>query len=132
MKSRFVYLLVLMVVISSAGIAQAGELVKTFKGNGTAETAEFEVKAPWLLDWVVNGDYPQMMAIEVSLIDAKTGTHSGYILKTKQVGNGVRLFDEGGIYRLRIDSALTRWNFKIEQLTREEAALYTPVEKESM
>jgi hypothetical protein len=132
MKKRFIYCLFPILALLATGGLQAGDLVKKFTGYGNAETEEFEVEAPWLLDWVVNGDYPQMLAIEVSLIDARTGTHAGYVLKTKAVGNGVRLFDTGGRYRLKIDSAMTRWNFKIEQLTREEAALYTPVEKEGM
>lgn len=132
MNNRLICLLVLVIAYSCSGAAQAGEVVDRFSGSGSGETAEFEVEAPWLLDWMVNGDYPQMLAIEVSLIDAKTGTHAGYVLKTKSIGNGVRLFDQGGRYRLKIDSAMSRWNFKIEQLSREEAALYTPVVKDSM
>jgi hypothetical protein len=132
MNNRLICLLVMAITISFVGATKAGEVVERFNGHGSGETAEFEVEAPWLLDWMVNGDYPQMLAIEVSLIDAKSGTHAGYVLKTKSVGNGVRLFDQGGRYRLKIDSAMTRWNFKIEQLSREEAALYTPVEKDSM
>jgi hypothetical protein len=132
MKNRTIHPLMLMFALLATGGVQASEVIKKFSGYGTAETAEFEVKAPWILDWVVNGDYPQMLAIEVSLIDAQTGTHAGYVLKTKAAGDGVRLFETGGRYRLKIDSAMTRWNFKIEQLTREEAALYTPVEKQDM
>ena len=132
MNYRNIQLTAAMLLTLFCACAQAGEIVEQFSGYGSTETAEFEVNSPWILDWVVNGDYPQMLAIEVSLIDARTGVHSGYVLKTKEVGNGVRLFDQGGRYRLRIDSAMTRWNFKIEQLTREEAALYTPVVKESM
>jgi len=132
MKYRFFKFCIVTLLIVIGARVEAAELVKQFSGYGTTETADFEVNAPWIIDWVVNGDYPQMLAIEVSLIDARTGVHSGYVLKTKQAGDGVRLFDQGGRYRLRIDSAMTRWNFKIEQLTREEAALYTPVEKENM
>ncbi len=110
----------------------AGEVIERFSGYGSGETAEFEVEAPWIIDWVVNGDYPQMMAIEVALINAASGQHEGFVLKTKEVGNGVRMFEQSGRFRLRVDSAMSRWNFKIEQLTPEEAALYTPVVKEKM
>jgi len=109
--------------------ASSAELVGKFTGNGSGETAEFEVQAPWLLDWRVNGDYPQMLGIEVSLVDAKTGTHAGYVLKTKHRGNGVRLFHEGGRYRLKVDATLAEWILKVEQLSREEAEQYTPREK---
>ena len=47
--------------------ASSAELIGKFTGSGSGETAEFEVQAPWLLDWRVNSDYPQMLGIEVSL-----------------------------------------------------------------
>jgi len=109
--------------------ALSAELVQKFTGSNSTETAEFEVQAPWLLDWIVNGDYPQMLAIEVSLIDAVTGTHEGYVLKTKFAGDGVRLFNQSGRFRLRVDATLTDWVLKVEQLTRAEAEQYTPVKK---
>ena len=105
---------------------QGKELVRKFTGSRSTETAEFEVQAPWLLDWLVNGDYPQMLAVEVSLIDARTGQHAGYVLKTKYKGNGVRLFEEGGRYRMKVDATMANWILKVEQLSREEAEQYTP------
>jgi hypothetical protein len=112
--------------------ATSAELIGKFTGSGSGETAEFEVEAPWLLDWRVNSDYPQMLGIEVSLIDAKIGTHAGYVLKTKYAGNGVRLFDEGGRYQLRVDATMTNWILKVMQLSREEAEQYTPREKSKL
>lgn len=129
MKAQWLKPWLLVMAIAFSCTVESGELVRKFTGSGTGETAEFEVQAPWLLDWMVNSDYPQMLGVEVSLIDAKTGTHQGYVLKTKYAGNGVRLFDEGGRYRLKVDATLARWIFKIEQLSREEAEQYTPVEK---
>jgi hypothetical protein len=118
-----------MAFITSATTASGKELVEKFTGNRSTETIEFEVQAPWLIDWWVNGEYPQMLGLEVSLIDAGTGRHAGYVVKTKHQGNGVRLFDQGGLYRLKIDSTLSNWIVKVEQLTRDEAEQYTPVEK---
>jgi hypothetical protein len=48
------------------------------------------------------------------------------VLHTKAKGNGVRLFKQGGHYQLRISSTLARWRIKVEQLTTEEAELYSP------
>ena len=50
----------------------------------------------------------------------------GRVLRTQRKGNGVKLFNEGGTYQLRIDTTLARYRIKIQQLTEEEAALYTP------
>jgi hypothetical protein len=129
MKS-YLFSIVLSLLLGSVSMdATSAELVGKFTGTGSGETAEFEVRAPWLLDWLVNSDYPQMLGVEVSLIDAKFGTHVGYVLKTKHAGNGVRLFDEGGRYLLKVDATMARWVLKVEQLSREEAEQYTPREK---
>lgn len=78
-----------------------------------------------MLDWRLDGDYEQMMGLEITLVEAKTGRHVGRVLHTKRRGNGVKLFHEAGLYQLRVSSTLARWTVKIDQLTREEAELYT-------
>ena len=105
--------------------AAAGELVQEFSGTGNTTTKSFDVQAPWLLDWRVNGDYEQMLALDVMLIDASTGRLVGRVAYTKRRGDGLRLFKDGGRYQLRISSTLARWDIRIEQLTEEEAKQYT-------
>jgi len=101
------------------------ELVREFRGNDNSTTPEFTVAAPWILDWRLDGDYDQLIALDVTLVEAKTGRHVGQVLHTKRKGNGVRLFDKGGTYQLRISGSLARWTLKIKQLTPEEAEGYT-------
>jgi hypothetical protein len=129
MTKRLFSLLILTVFITTATAAQGKELVKKFSGSRSTDTVEFEVRAPWLLDWWVNSEYPQALGLEVSLINARTGQHAGYLLKTKQPGNGLRLFDQSGVFRLKVDATMANWKLKVEQLTREEAEQYTPVDK---
>ncbi len=129
MTKRLFSLLVVAVLITTATAAQGKELVKKFSGSRSTDTVEFEVRAPWLLDWWVNSEYPQALGLEVSLIDARTGQHAGYLLKTKQPGNGLRLFDQSGVFRLKVDATMANWKLKVEQLTRKEAEQYTPVDK---
>lgn len=116
----------LLLTLLTVHMAAAGEPVREFAGDRSTETAEFEVRAPWLVDWWVNSDYPQGMGIAIALIDARRGTHEGQIVKTKAPGNGLRLIEESGTFRFKVDSSLARWRIKVEQLTREEAELYTP------
>ncbi|MDT8319130.1 MAG: hypothetical protein RQ826_01245 [Xanthomonadales bacterium] len=122
--------LVLTSVLACCPAAQAKERVRQFSGDRSAETAEFEVEAPWLIDWRVNSEYPQLLGIAVSLIDAETGTHEGYVLKTKQRGNGLRLMDQSGRFRFSVDASLADWTLKVEQLTRQEAEQYQPPERD--
>ena len=102
------------------------ETVRQFTGTNGLTTAEFEVQAPWILDWRVNSDFQGAMAIEIALVDGSSGFHKGLILQTKRPGNGVKLFRESGRYRFRVSSTLARWDLKVEELSREEAELYTP------
>lgn len=110
----------------SANLAFAEELVAEFNGSGNKTTVEFNVKAPWILDWRINSDYNKMVSFDLDLVDGTTGVLKGNILRTKALGNGVRMFDTGGNYRFRINSSFTRWHLKVKELSADEAALYTP------
>ncbi len=109
--------------------ADAKTRVAEFKGSGNMTTAIFRVESPWIIDWRLDGDFEAMMGLEITLVEAKTSRHVGRVLYTKHRGNGVKLFHSAGLYQLRISSTLARWTVKIDQLTREEAELYTAKEK---
>jgi len=113
-------------LILAASLVSATETVREFSGNGNTTTAMFTVESPWLLDWRLDGDFDTLIALDISLLDARTGRHVGRVLHTKYKGNGVKLFDESGTYQLRVSSTLARWRIKIQQITDEEAELYTP------
>ena len=115
-----------MLLALAAAPASAKTRVAEFKGTGNTTTAIFRVESPWLLDWRLDGDYDQMMGLEITLIEAKTSRHVGRVVYTKHRSNGARLFHSAGLYQLRISSTLARWSVRIEQLTREEAEQYTP------
>lgn len=106
--------------------AVAADRVAEFRGSGNTTTAIFRVESPWILDWRLDGDYNQLVALEITLVEAKTGRHVGRVLHTKRKGNGVKLFRSSGLYQLRVSSTLARWTIKIDQLTDTEAEGYTP------
>ena len=126
--NRFLVSIALFVTLfcfSSAAVSK--ELIREFKGSDSKTTAEFEVKAPWIVDWRVTGDYPGQMALNANLVNAKTGEHVGKIVTTKYVSNGVRLLDEGGTFHFQVDSSFVNtWTLRVEQLTRAEAETYKP------
>ncbi len=106
--------------------AVGAERVSEFRGTGNSTTAIFRVESPWVLDWRLDGDYNQLVALEITLVEARTGRHVGRVLHTKRKGNGVKLFRSSGLYQLRVSSTLARWTIKIDQLTDAEAEGYTP------
>ena len=122
-------LLVAAALVATMSTAAAADRVREFKGSGNTTTAIFNVESPWLLDWRLDGDFDELVALDVTLVEANTGKHIGRVLHTKRKGNGVKLFKSGGRYQLRISSSLARWTIKIDQLTPEEAELYTPRSK---
>ncbi len=125
--NRLLFILTVFMTLSFfSSVAQSKELIKEFKGSDSTTTAEFEVKAPWIVDWMTTGDYGGSMALEVNLIKSPVGEYVGKIVSTKWVDNGVRLFNEGGHYRLQIKSNLINWRLKVIQLTKQEAEAYTP------
>ncbi|MDG2107208.1 MAG: hypothetical protein P8J74_00965 [Woeseiaceae bacterium] len=115
-------------LLLTALVSNAADTVKEFRGSENTTTAIFTVKAPWLLDWRLDGDYDGLIALDVALIEADTGRHVGRILHTKYKGNGLKLFDQAGRYQLRVSSTLARWTLKVKQIKPEEKELYTPKE----
>jgi hypothetical protein len=113
-------------VISIVPIANGAEkLIREFKGTTSTITAEFNVDGPWLLDWRVNSDYSRFMAIDIVLLDAETGFQVGRVKHKKEPDNGLRLFEQGGRYKVRIDSSHTRWQVKIIQISEADVERYT-------
>lgn len=115
--------LMLLLAAQSAG---AEELIVEFNGSGSRTTAEFKVQGPWILDWRINSEYTRMLSFDLDLVDGRTGVLKGSILRTKSLGNGVRLFNESGSYRFRINGSFIDWYLKVKKLTEAEAELYSP------
>ncbi len=125
--SRYVTVCAAALVLLCSGMsAGAEELVAEFKGNGNRTTAEFKVRGPWILDWRINSEYSRMLSFDLDLVDGRTGVLKGSILQTKSLGNGVRLFNDSGTFRFRINGSFIDWHLKVKKLTPAEAALYTP------
>ena len=128
MKSIF-SISVALVALLLATSAGSKTLIQEFRGDRTMDTREFRVQGPWVLDWRLDGDYGEQLFLDIALIDARTNQYVGRVVQTKWRGNGVKLFEDSGVYKLRISSTLARWRVKIEQVTEEEAKLYTPKPK---
>ena len=106
--------------------ASAKQLVAEFSGQSSDTTREFEVQAPWIIDWLVAGEPAKFDAVDVSLYNAKTGGFEGVVLKTKSAGNGVRLFKQSGRYYMQVQASMMNWHLRVFQLTEEEAKAYKP------
>lgn len=129
MISRLFLVITAAFLFSLSPAARAGQVIKEFSGSNSTNTAEFDAKAPWIVDWRVTGELSRVVAVDVSLVDASTGAYQGRVIQTKTAGNGVKLFNESGRYYFRVDATMMNWNLKVIQLTKEEAKSYTPKSK---
>ena len=129
--NRFLVTTVVSITIACFGSTALGkELIREFKGSESTTTADFEVRAPWIVDWRITGDYPGQMALNVNLLSAPTGEYQGRIVTTKYVDDGVKLFmEEEGMFRFQVNATLINsWTLRVEELTRAEAEQYTAKE----
>lgn len=113
-------------LVFGASSGGAEELIVEFNGRGNQTTAEFKAQAPWILDWRINSEYAHQISFDLDLVDGRTGVLKGSVLQTKHIGDGVRLFNESGSYRFRVNGSFVNWHLKVKQLTRAEAELYRP------
>lgn len=118
--------LILLIALGSSLSAQAESVVADFRGSVSRNTPEFEVRGPWIVEWRVTTEGVYESAVEVSLSAAGLGSYEGRVLRTKQPGNGVRLFRNSGRFYFRVDASFADWRLKVIELTEEEAAQYTP------
>ena len=119
-----IFISTLLYIYASAAVAE--QLVTSFSGSSSAKTERFKVHAPWIVEWLVDGDPTRWEAIEVSLIDASTGESQGAVLQREAAGSGVKLFDQSGVFYFEVDSTMFNWEIKVKQLSKEEAASYSP------
>ena len=126
MNIRLLKTIVLLTIVFFASSGFGKELISEFKGSGDKTTAEFEVRAPWVLDWVVSSEFEKSMGLQVDLIDASNGHHLGKVLSTKWISDGARLFNESGRFRFEIQGSFANWTLRVEQLSRQEAETYKP------
>jgi hypothetical protein len=123
-------IVVALVLAASCTTASAERLIAEFNGSGNSTTATFIVNGQWILDWRLNSEFNKMISFDLDLLDGNTGVLKGSVLVRKSLGegleDGVRLFNQGGKFRFRVNGSLVQWYFKVKQLTPAEAELYTP------
>ena len=131
-KRQFVPVVLALLMGMAAQDASAERQVAEFSGKSSGNTREFEVRAPWIMDWLVAGEPGEYEVADIALVNASTGMFEGVVVRSKTAGNGVRLFDKSGRYYFRVDSSMMNWHIKVIQLTAEEAERYKPKQGSSI
>jgi len=102
----------------------AKELITEYSGSTGATTQEFETTGPWLIEWLVDGEFGDDDAVDISLYNVETGNFEGDVLRVLNAGNGERLMENSGRFYFLVNDSMADWDLKIYQLTTEEAKQY--------
>lgn len=94
----------------------------TFTGSGTGLTPEFEMDAPWLIDWRADSEFPRVTTIEFRLQDARSGQLLGIINQAEGSARGLKLLDDVGRFRVQVNAEDVSWKIDIMQVSGERAA----------
>jgi len=110
---------VLAVVPALDAIAETS--LAKFSGHNSGQTQEFEVKGPWLLDFEVTSEFPDLATTVIRLEDATDRT-VGVVADFAGTGRGLKLFRESGTYRLSITGENADWQIEISEISEDWAA----------
>lgn len=131
-KQQFARIALTIVLGFAAQDLAAERLIAQFSGESNRNTGTFEVRAPWIMDWLVSGEAGQYEVVDIALVNANTGVFEGVAVRSKTAGNGVRLFEQSGRFYFRIDASMMNWKIKVIQLSAEEAEQYKPKASSSL
>ena len=92
-------------------------LVARFTGQGAQKTDEFSAKGPWLLDWQIDSEFPDLAATVVRLEDADTLATIGIVADFHGVGRGLKVFHDAGTFRLDVSGENMEWIFEVREIS---------------
>lgn len=122
MNHKVVCILLAVAMASVAAMPTAASDTVRFTGKGDDRTAVFRTSGPWILDWSITSDFPLLANFEMRLHDGASGEFMGTVIQLEGTGNGLKLFDSGGEFRLSIVARNVVWELEIAEVTEEQAA----------
>lgn len=122
MNHRVVCILSVVAMASIVAMPIAASDAVRFTGKGDDRTAVFRTSGPWTLDWSIASDFPLLANFEMRLHDGASGEFMGTVIQLEGTGNGLKLFENGGEFRLSIVASNVAWELEIAEVTGEQAA----------
>jgi len=100
-------------LIASGATAQ--EPLAKFSGTKSGETEEFTVKGPWLLDWRVESEFPDLATTVINLKNDADQTVDSVADFAGQ-GNGLKLFRQSGTFYVAVSIQNAKWSLEITEI----------------
>ena len=92
-----------------------------FDGDGSGRSGAFETDGPWLLDWHATARTTGLTIFELRLHDGETGEFLGKVVELRDTGSGKRLFEDAGVYELRVVGREIDWQLLVTVVSEERA-----------
>jgi len=121
MKPKRSLILAFLVAASVGASAGAESPVAEFSGHDSGKTDPFDVKGPWLLDWRIDSEFPDLATTKIQLVDASDQL-VGVVANFRGTGNGLKLFRETGTFRLDVTAENSRWFAQVTEISETAAA----------
>jgi hypothetical protein len=116
MQLRLFVLIACLVAPLLAASAELETTVAKFSGHNNSQTKDFDVKGPWLLDFQVNSEFPDLAATAIRLENA-AGQTVGVVADFAGTGRGLKLFRKSGTYHLDITGDSSDWTVEITEIS---------------
>jgi hypothetical protein len=114
-------LMIFMLLFSSLAATD----VQKLSGKDSGKPPAFTVGGPWTMDWRARSDSVDLASIELRLYDGMSGEFIGLIAEIKGAGRGLKLFENGGTFRVVVVGTLVEWDIEIQEISEEQAATLT-------
>ena len=123
MNTRIYYLVIAILALQSVTAWADDSKPQRFDGSDNGRTTVFSVSGPWLLDWSLRSEFPLLPTnFEMRLHDGESDDFVGTIVQLEGIGRGLKLFDDGGEYRIEIVASNIAWELAISEVSEEHAA----------
>jgi len=115
-------------LIAASAVAQTS-LVE-FSGEGNGRTKDFSVNGPWLLDWRVESEFPELatttMRLEGTSVEA-----GGIVAEVTGTGSGLKLFRGSGTFYVSVEAQNAKWRIEVSEISEEWANRLEQVKRDT-
>jgi len=118
MKLHFLRLLGSATALLIVSAAAAETPAMKFSGSESQGTEDFTVKGPWLLDWRVEAEFPDLATTVIYLKDESDQTIDTVADFAGQ-GNGLKLFRQSGTFHIAVSVQNAKWSIEVNEISDE-------------
>ncbi len=103
-------------LIAASAVAQ--QPLAKFSGEGNGRTSDFSINGPWLLDWRVESEFPEIATTTMRL-EGSSAEAGGIIAEVTGAGNGLKLFRASGTFYVSVEAQNAKWRIEVSEISEE-------------